>query len=38
MVDQISPVRILTDATCKMEMLSSLDPISRGLIRARVRE
>src|SRR3954463_8460609 len=29
----MSAVRMLTDATCEIEMLSSLEPMSRGLMR-----
>ncbi len=34
MSDQIRPVEMLTDATFEIGMLSSLDPIRRGLTRA----
>jgi hypothetical protein len=33
MVDQMRPVRIVTEATWEIEMLSSLEPMSRGLMR-----
>src|ERR1700693_2912144 len=29
----MSPVRMVTDATCEIEILSSLEPINRGLMR-----